>query len=273
MPPPSSDSANSPLALVADGFGGSTIVPNIRGGCVVAQKSSCLRVYSAFRRLVILTFPSHNHCVLRKGIRHDELGHHFHRPHRFGLRQRPRRFSKRKTPAIASRRRTKPTVRPRPKHWGDFLKNARIRRYGSSTPPRRQRHRRRLHRHAAPAAPPLDRPAAEAGKHILVEKPHGLNHAEAMIAVERRPQAQRLPHGSVHVPLPPDRNHRNHQTLCGADAIGQVRALQANFAYTLPPRPTTKPAPSKIPSAAAASSTSAAIPPRSPASPPEPPSD
>ena len=44
--------------------------------------------------------------------------------------------------------------------------------------------------------------AAEAGKHILCEKPIGMNHAEAMAIVDAARGERRVPDGSVHVPLP-----------------------------------------------------------------------
>src|SRR6185437_1852929 len=75
--------------------------------------------------------------------------------------------------------------------------------------------------------------AAEAGKHILVEKPIGLNHAEAMIAIDA---ARR--HG---VFLMEAFMYRCHPTctkiveLIKSGAIGQVRAIQANFSFNAAP--------------------------------------
>ena len=75
--------------------------------------------------------------------------------------------------------------------------------------------------------------AAEAGKHILVEKPIGLNHAEAMVAIEAaRANGVFLMEAFM---------YRCHPVvaklveLLKAGAIGQVRAVQANFAFNCGP--------------------------------------
>ncbi len=77
--------------------------------------------------------------------------------------------------------------------------------------------------------------AAEAGKHILCEKPLGLNHAEAMTIVEA---ARR--HG---VFLAEAYMYRHHPQiarlveLVRAGAIGEVRSIQVAFSFDSPPNP------------------------------------
>ena len=76
--------------------------------------------------------------------------------------------------------------------------------------------------------------AAEAGKHVLVEKPIGLNHAEAMVAIEA---ARRN-----NVALMEAFMYRCHPViakvieLLKSGSIGEVRAIQANFSFNSGPQ-------------------------------------
>lgn len=74
--------------------------------------------------------------------------------------------------------------------------------------------------------------AAEAGKHVLVEKPIGLNHPEAMAVVEAaRANDVFLMEGYMY------RCHPQTQRLVELirdGAIGDVRTIQADFAFDLP---------------------------------------
>lgn len=77
--------------------------------------------------------------------------------------------------------------------------------------------------------------AAEAGKHILCEKPLGLNHAEAMTIVEA---ARR--HGVFLMEAYMYRHHPQIARLAElirAGAIGEVRAIQAAFSFDSPANP------------------------------------
>lgn len=71
--------------------------------------------------------------------------------------------------------------------------------------------------------------AAEAGKHVLCEKPIGLNHAEAMVAVEAARRA-----GTFLMEAFMYRTHpqtaRIH-ALIREGALGRVRMINANFGY------------------------------------------
>ncbi len=113
---------------------------------------------------------------------------------------------------------------------GDFLKDVKIKRYGSYEALLAAKDI-----HAVYIATPHPQHvqwavlAAEAGKHVLVEKPIGLNHAEAMVAIEAaRKNGVFLMEAFM---------YRCHPMvakiveLIKSKAIGQVRAIQANFAF------------------------------------------
>ncbi len=117
---------------------------------------------------------------------------------------------------------------------GDFLKNVPITRYGSYEALLADKNI-----HAVYIATPHPQHvywairAAEAGKHVLCEKPIGLNRAEAMVAIEA---ARR--NG---VCLMEAFMYRCHPMiakvieLITTGAIGQVRAIQANFSFNCGP--------------------------------------
>lgn len=135
--------------------------------------------------------------------------------------------------AISSRSQTEADRFGIDKH-GDFLKNTPVRRYGSYEALLEDKDI-----HAVYIATPHPQhlewtiAAARAGKHILVEKPIGLNHAEAMIAIDAAKKHN--------VFLMEAFMYRCHPMiaqiieLLKAGAIGQVRAIQANFAFNASP--------------------------------------
>ncbi|MCL2648422.1 MAG: aldo/keto reductase [Phycisphaerales bacterium] len=119
-------------------------------------------------------------------------------------------------------------------HWGDFLKDQPIKRYGSYEALLADKSIDAVYI-ATPHPQHLEWAckAAEAGKNVLVEKPIGLNHAQAMIALEHaRKNNVFLMEAFMYRCSP---MFAKVIELIQHNAIGQVRALQANFSFNCGP--------------------------------------